>query len=362
MASVPRWLRKILLCSMLALTPGAPVWACAICAPSAAEQTLTQRLYRAEAVAIARVLPKAGEFERLVTIRGGADTAARLNAVGAQLPDSGTVLLAYSGGTWNALGAMPVERAPWLDRLIALRRPADANPTAADANWPARFAYFLPDLENPVPLVAQAAYDELASAPYGAMRAASSAFNARALEKWLERGELEARHPLYALMLGFVAQELQVQALQQRLLNTSARSSMPTVSALLAAVIEARGPAGMAWVQAHYLENAQRSDAEVQAALLAVRVHAGASGRLSRDQAIAVARSYIAANPQRAGFVASDLGDWGAWDLVAEFERLMDTEQPQVFASRYAMVLYLLRSPRPEARAALERLRARGRL
>ena len=75
-----------------------------------------------------------------------------------------------------------------------------------------------------------------------------------------------------------------------------------------------------------------------------------------------VARSYIAANPQRAGFAASDLGDWGAWDFVPDFERLLDTEQPQVFASRYAMVLYLLRSPRPEARAALERLRAKGRL
>lgn len=358
--------RRLVVLWSLVLLPWAPAWACAICAPSSAEQTLTQRLFKSEAVAIARAMPRAGEFELLAGVRGSAGQGSKV--VGATVPGlppvpaSATALLAYTGGGWNVLGAMPPERAPWVERLIALRRPADASPTAPDANWPARFAFFLPDLEHPVALVAQAAYDELSSAPYGAMRAAAPAFRAQTLAAWLEQASLEARHPLYALMLGFVAQEAQWQVLQQRLLKTSARASLSTTSALMAALIEARGSAGMAWVQEHYLHNGQRSDAEVQAALLALRVHAGSGGRLSKEAAIAVARSYIAANPQRAGFVASDLGDWEAWDLSADFERMLDTDQAQVFASRYAMVLYLLRSPRPDAKAALERLRAKGRL
>lgn len=366
MASWMDCLRQGALCGLL-LGAWAPVWACAICAPATAEQTLTQRLFKSEAVAIARALAPAGEFELVAPVRGAGDKGARLAGVVlapglAPPPVSSTVLLAYTGGAWNALGAMPLERAPWLDKLIALRRPADASPTAADANWPARFTFFLPALEHPVRLVALAAYEELSIAPYGAMRAASPSFDAQALGRWLERADLEARHPLYALMLGFGAQEAQALAFQQRLLKTSVRAPLPTVSALMAAVIEARGSAGMAWVQEHYLHNGQRTDAEVQAALLAVRVHAGASGRLSKEAAVAVARGFIAANPQRAGFVASDLGDWEAWHFATDFERLLDTEQAQVFSSRYAMVLYLLRSPRPEAKAALERLRAKGRL
>lgn len=366
MALWTKWLGKVLWWSLW-LAPWASAWACAICAPASAEQTLTQRLFKSEAVAIARTLPRPGEFELVASVRGGSGKETRLAGVAvapglAPPPVASTVVLAYTGGAWNVLGAMPPERAPWVERLIALRRPADASPTAPDANWPARFAFFLPDLEHPVALVAQAAYDELSSAPYGAMRAAAPAFRAQTLAAWLEQASLEARHPLYALMLGFVAQEAQWQVLQQRLLKTSARASLSTTSALMAALIEARGSAGMAWVQEHYLHNGQRSDAEVQAALLALRVHAGSGGRLSKEAAIAVARSYIAANPQRAGFVASDLGDWEAWDLSADFERLLDTDQAQVFASRYAMVLYLLRSPRADARAALERLRAKGRL
>ena len=190
MALAQNWLRKILLCSMLALAPGAMAWACAICAPSAAEQTLTQRLYKSEAVAIARALPQAGRFELLATVRGERPTvqSAQVQAHGnGTLPGPGTtVVLAYTGGAWNVVGALPQDRAAWLEKLIALRRPADANPLAPDANWPARFAFFQPDLENPNELVAQAAYDELSSAPYAALRAAARSLPSAARpRRWL---------------------------------------------------------------------------------------------------------------------------------------------------------------------------------
>ena len=292
MALALMWLRKILLCSTMALAPCATAWACAICAPSAAEQTLTQRLYKSEVVAIGRTLPQPGALEIVAVVRGTGAVGTRLAGVAlahgmlSSPAASDTVLLAYTGGTWSVFGAMPQERAPWLAQLVDLRRPADASPTAPDANWPARFAFFQRDLENPVELVAQAAYDELSSAPYGAMRAAASAFRAAPLRAWLEQPVLGPRHPLYALMLGFVAQDADVAALQQRLLTASAREPLPTVSALLAAVIEAQGRAGMAWVQAHYLQSPQRTDAEVQAALLALRVHAGPGGRIGKESVV----------------------------------------------------------------------------
>jgi hypothetical protein len=130
----------------------------------------------------------------------------------------------------------------------------------------------------------------------------------------------------------------------------------------MAAVLEQRGDAGVSWLEQHYLQRADRTDAEVQAALLALRVHATDGRRIDKDAATRALRRFVKAQPMRAGYAASDLGDWGRWDFVPAFEQALDTDRPQVFASRYAVVLYLLRNPTPEAKAALERLRAKGRL
>ena len=42
------------------------------------------------------------------------------------------------------------------------------------------------------------------------------------------------------------------------------------------------------------------------------------------------------------------------------FADWLASRKPQTFSSRYAMVFYLMRSPLPEARAALDTLRAGG--
>ena len=343
---------------------GTGAWACAICAPSAAEQTLTQRLYKSDAVAIGTTLASEGQYRIVATVRGVQNGTSLFGVSvvdGGSAPSVGTsVLLAQSGGTWRVMALMPVERAAWVQKLIGMRRPADADP--AQANWTERFAFFAPDLENPVAAVAQVAYEELSIAPFGAMRAASRSFSSLPLWHWLTQASLVDRHPLYALLHGFVAPREQARALEQRLLGSSSREPLASVSASMAALVEMQGEAGLAWLTQHYLQDNTRSDTEVQAALLAVRVHVADGAKVSRSAATQALRAYLLANPQRAGFAASDLGDWGQWSFIDDFERLLNTDKPQVFASRYAMVLYLLRNPQPQAKAALERLRAQGRL
>lgn len=276
-------------------------------------------------------------------------------------PKAGTpVVLAQSGGTWRMMAAMPLERAAWVRQLIALRRPPDANP--ADTDWGVRFAFFAPDLEHPVSAIAQVAYEELSQAPYAAMRAASRSYASFPLAQWLARPELAERYPLYGLMHGFVASADHAVTLRNRLLASSSRESLATNSAFMAALVELQGQSGLAWLTQHYLRDSNRQDTEVQAALLALRVHVTDGRRVDRAVATEAIRAYVQSNPHRAGFAASDLGDWGQWGFVADFEQLLDSDKPQVFASRYAMVLYLLRNPLPESKAALERLRAKGRL
>lgn len=343
---------------------GKAVLACAICSPSAAEQTLTQRLFKSEAIAIGTALVQPGQYHITAHVRAaqGDTVLTGVGVVDAEAAPGTTasVLLARSGGSWRVMAEMPVERAEWVRQLMVLRRPADANP--ADADWGQRFSFFTPDLENSVPAVAQVAYEELSMAPLGAMRAASGHFGKLPLTRWLSQPELAHRHPLYALMLGFVATPNQVDMVRQRIAAQSASTALATVSAWMAALVELQGPEGVRWLVRHYLQDAARTDAEVQAALLAVRVHVADARRVSVPAATQALRSFVQANPQRAGFAASDLGDWAQWDFVADFEQLLDTGRPQAFASRYAMVLYLLRNPQPQAKAALERLRAAGRI
>ena len=339
-------------------------WACAICAPSVAEQTLTQRLYKSEAVVMAKARQRPGDFVVTTVVRGD-EQPGQLAGVTAgdetPLPAPGTaVVLALNAGTWRVMAALPPERAAWVETVIAMRRAPDAP--AAQADWNARFAFFAPDLESPMAAVAQVAYDELSVAPYGAMRSATPYFAGKPLNRWLDQPALSNRHPLYALMAGFVATPAQVVGFERRLLQRSASEPPGVVSALMAAVLEQRGDAGLTWLEQHYLQQADRTDGEVQAALLALRVHATDGRRIGKDAATRALRGFVKAQPVRAGFAASDFGDWGRWDFVPTFEQALDTDRPQVFASRYAAVLYLLRNPTPEAKAALERLRAKGRL
>lgn len=343
---------------------GKAALACAICSPSVAEQTLAQRLLKSEAIVIGTALPAPGQYRVTARVRAADGNTLLAGVVLADTFAShaaGTsALLARGSGNWRVMAEMPVERAAWVRQLMEMRRSATTN--LADLDWGQRFSFFATDLENPVVAVAEVAYEELSQAPLGAMRAAAVHFAKLPLAQWLSQPELAHRHPLYALMLGFVATPDQVPLVRQRTMEQSASASVATVSAWMAALVELQGQEGVRWLVRHYLQDATRTDTEVQAALLALRVHVADAHRVDVPAATQALRSFVQANPKRAGFAASDLGDWAQWNFVADFEQLLDTDRPQSFASRYAMVLYLLRNPQPQAQAALQRLRAAGRI
>ena len=121
-----------------------------------------------------------------------------------------------------------------------------------------------------------------------------------------------------------------------------------------------RGDAGVEWIDTNYFKTKERSDKEVQAAVLALTVHGNDGVKINRDRVVKSYADYIKANPERAGFVASDLGNWGRWEFVNDYMALLRSGTQQAFASRYSIVLYLMRSPSQEARNALEQLRAEG--
>jgi hypothetical protein len=123
-------------------------------------------------------------------------------------------------------------------------------------------------------------------------------------------------------------------------------------------VVALRGKPGLAWVEQSFLSASGVSNTDVQAALLALSVQGTDGNAVSQSQVVAAYGRFIQKNPQRAGFVASDLAAWGHWEFADAFGAALRSSGPaQVFASRYAMVFYLLRNPQPEAKRLVEALR-----
>jgi hypothetical protein len=222
-------------------------------------------------------------------------------------------------------------------------------------------AHFASALEDPQPLIAQAAYDQISALPYSVLRGLARQMDTQALGQWTADARLRPRHPLYYLLWGFQQDAAIANLLEERLAAADSERTPAELSAMLAAWLEQRGADGLTWLEKRYLQDPATPDAQVQAALLALSVHGMQGGtRFSRDQVVAVYARFIEANPARAGFAASDLGTWERWEFADAFARALRSGANQVFASRYPMVFYLLRNPTAQGKAVLESLRSAG--
>lgn len=335
--------------------------ACAICAPPDGQNTVLFRLHAADRVVLAARAPAGGAWRVLEPIKGGAPAGpiAQVDeaALGAGTPPGDAampVVLAEGAGRWRVLGSLRAPRAAWLCQTLGWRPVAQAPV----ADWSARLAHFAPALEDPDALVAQLAYEEVSVAPYAALRQLRTTLRADTLRHWLDDPARQARRPLYTLLAGFAADARSEAALRERAAQAVRDAAPAALSAALAALVEARGPEGLAWVAQNYLVQPGAVEWQAQAAVLALAVHGNDGQRVERTRVVAAFEALATHNPALAGLAASDLAAWNHWDLGPRYAEILRSGQPLAFASRYAMVFYLLRSPRPEARSALEALRA----
>ena len=337
-------------------------WACAICAPDDAQGTVANRLRAAQRIVLAQVHADGKQADVRTTVLGPkqqgvvsiAGWQPGMPAVPGKSAGDLLVLVLHAGAPdWMAMGYLPATRAAWLTAVATSPR-LEAGGFASRE----RMALFLRDLEDSSPIVAQVAYDEIASQPYAVLRANSAALAASRIAGWLQDPALRPRYPLYYLLLGLAGTAEDAGIVDAALARPDALRSAKELSAMLAALVALRGDRGLAWMEQRYLQNAELADDEVQAALLALSVHGSDGARVTQEQVVAAYRRFIAANPHRAGFVASDLASWGRWEFAESLADALRSKRQQVFASRYAIVFYLLRNPRPHAKALVEALRA----
>jgi hypothetical protein len=351
--------RKLLVLLVLA-GHAAMAAACAICAPPDGQDTVLYRLHVADAVVLAVPRPRTAAWQVVAQVKGhpSALPVERVEGVPAPTIAAAAVptLLVYGAAAqrWRALGPLGLQRAEWLKRTLGYR-PVSLAPVT---DWSARLTHFARDLEDGEPLVAQMAYEEVSVAPYSAMRSLKPMLRAERIRHWLDDPALQARRPLYTLLAGFAGGPNMVADLMHRMAQADREAAPAALSAALAASLEALGPEGVAWVEQNYLARPGLEEFQARAVVLALGVHGNDGLRISRERVVAAYARLARDNPALAGLAASDLASWGHWELGPRYAEILLSGQPLAFASRYAMVFYLLRSPRPDARAALDALRA----
>jgi len=254
---------------------------------------------------------------------------------------------------WASVGTIGAEHAGWLRQLAA----TGPRPERPDADWRGRVALVSPYLEHAEPLAALIAYGEIARAPYSALRSLKPRLEAATIARWLDDPKLAARRPAYTLLLGIAGGPEDVERLEQRLGAAWTSRDATNLGAMLAADLELRGPSRVAWIETMYLADRRRTMPEIAAALQALGEHGDDDGAVPRARVIQAFRVLIKERKPMAGLVAGHLAEWEYWDAVAEYAALLGSSVPLDPSSRGAIVSYLERCPRDQAKAALEVVR-----
>ncbi|MBS7700367.1 MULTISPECIES: hypothetical protein [unclassified Chelatococcus] len=346
--------------------------ACAICL-SAITVTTGQKLDAADQVVLASPLAGGRQFRIVENVKGEASigaivdaTADRANQVASQAGQLS--LLARNGVSlrWTDFGGVHAESAGWLraflrtndgrakapPRVWPLVSPAQAVSDSTD--WSKRIDLIAPSLESDDPLIAEIAFAELSRTPYEAMRALKTALNVTELRRWIQDPALAKRQDAYLLLLGIAGDTDDMALLEDRLLKAHASKDATNVAALLAADLELRGPERVAWIEENYLLDLGRSLPEIEAALLALSVHGGTNGAIPQRRIVEAYRHFIRERKPMAGFVATYLSDWQAWEAVPDYVEVLRSNAVKDPASQLAILVYLRDSPGFEGRLAAE--------
>ena len=289
-------------------------------------------------------VPQGGQY-RVTAVVKGVPTGAMLDDVVARdPPPAGQALLLARDDSWPmwvSLGPVGTDRAPLL-RVLASPVPANTDLAA----WRHRLDLAIPELEGREPLLAEIAYAQCAAAPYAALRAARAKLDAAALRAWADDPALAQRRSLYVLLLGIAGNDRDAAGIERQLADAMRSGDTSNLSSLIAADLELRGAARVAWVEDSYLRKPSRHTAEIQAALVALAVQADSGGPIPRERVIEAYRAFMHAHPDMAGFVAPELAEWGYWDAAPEFAAILESNVRQHDDSRAAIVAYLQQSPR----------------
>jgi len=224
-----------------------------------------------------------------------------------------------------------------------------------------RLRFFRKYCEHPNEVIAADAYLEFAQAPFDVVREVAGAFVWSDLERWLTDPQVPARRRgLYGLLAGLQAEAAPDAAktgLLERLVFTPAPDFRAGFDGLVGGYLLATGSEGLKKLRQQFFENPRASVADLRHSANALRFFWESSRRIPQAE-LRSAMRLLVTRKDLAREVIFDLARWNDWEAEPLLMSIYQGPPAADIATKRAIVGYLLNSPRPEARADLERLRA----
>jgi hypothetical protein len=235
---------------------------------------------------------------------------------------------------------------------------------APDLRQPAekRLAYFAGYLEHADRDIARDAYLEFAHVPYDDVVRVADKFDFAAVRGWLESPRVpDERKGFYGLVLGMAKREVDQAAnrsLLQRLIKADRGEFRAGFDGVLAGYLLLTGETGLKLIEQRYFVSDQAKHGDVRHAMNALRFYYEYGPKEIRS-GVARAVTRVIERPEFAAAAITDLARWEHWQVLDQVEALYGREPFADGPTRRAIVGYLSACNKPEAGAALERLRKR---
>lgn len=270
--------------------------------------------------------------------------------VGLRVGDAAILLGRKSDDGWS-WEVVPVDETSlaYFVRLPDARKP-----------WSERLRYCAKFLEHDDAAVADDAYREFGRAPFDEVAAAADAYDFAKVRAWLVEADVpEERKGLYGLMLGLAKTADDAKenvALLRRLATAEASEFRAGFDGVLGGLLWAEGVTALDLIDERFLRNPQAHEGDVRHAQTALRFYQQygrdiPAERLERSTALLLDR------PGTATGALQDLTRRQDWAFVDRCEKLFLASSSDDPTFDRAAIGYLLVCPKPEAAAALRRLR-----
>ncbi len=344
---------RVILLAIPALVTANAGLACPVClGPEAPAPSIVQAIVNAGTVALAEPAAEPRKYRLLVPVKGEINVGDTVGVFAADMPrqplapDRKVILARHPlYNKWLPIGQIAADRVDWLHQAARLGR--DRERSLED--WLAHLKPLLPELLDTEPVIAAAAADRLARAPYTAIRQVAKGIDADGLIALAERIENTAWVPLYALLLGAADTGRARTYVAGSLARVLAYPETNGLAAWLVAHLEIEGESGLMWVRDTILTDTGRHPRQVSAAMMALSQQGLADARIPRRRIVETYLALLAARPELAGYIARDAAEWKVWSLTEAVVRAARSGMLDE-ANMLMVRSYLKAAPTPDAK------------
>ncbi len=323
-----------------AVTLTAAVQACPICQGLGQQKPcFAEQIIAADSLVIARATNR--RTFKVEKILRGDDAALGLPVEPPKAIFGTRILVAYRGKEETLLESVSPDLQGFVETVLSLK----TFEPSVNSGWSKQLNVFLPYLGNRDLRVARSAWTAWAHAPYEVVRVQTLLPDPDLLQKWLADPDRASEAALYWRLLGLQADDAIRSQLREKVMVNWNTNDARDLAALLDAELSANGKNAVKFIRERYLDDRTRTLAEIQSALLALRLQ-GMKGDPSMRKPVALAfENFVINRRPLAGLVASDLATWDRWNSGRTYSEIINSGEPVLPKSRPAILNYLKQCP-----------------